>query len=396
MLAKKGYKIDVVTVKLPKSLVWAGEQIHSNITIFRVFSGFVENISNNIKSKIGTDNAGNVSKRRSRGFRVLKSGYWFLRKVMNNILIGDLRTEWMPFCLKFINKINLSKYSILITSQEPFVDSLIGLVIKKRHPNIFWIADMGDSVLSCYYPKWRRGIDTHFEKKVVGLADKVILTNNNILNSLSVKYGIKKDKFSIVTQGFDSKNYKAKKSRNKSFIMLFSGTLYENFREPDYLIEAVRDLDINVKLIIAGRNEGFMKVFEKAQGKVEFVGFVPYSKSLELQQKADVLINISNKQNYQVPGKFFEYLGSGKPILDIVYNKQDETAKLINNLNVGLVCENSTSDIKKAILQLYTLWKGDKLNDSFDFKNENIYQYSWENGANKIENIIKASDKKFG
>ena len=396
ILAEKGYKIDVVTVKLPASLMWAGEPINSNITIFRVFPGFFENFSNNIKSKIGTDKAGNVSKRKSIGFRVLKSGYWSIRKIMNNILIGDLRTEWLPFCLKFINKVDISEYSVLITSQEPFVDSLVGLRIKKSHPNILWIADMGDSILSPYYPRWRKGIDMHFEKKVVELADKVILTNNSILSSLSAEYGIKKDKFSIVTQGFDSRNYKETKNNNERFTMLFSGTLYEHFREPDNIIKAIKDLDIDVKLIIAGRNEGFVKVFEQAGRKVEFVGFVPYSRSLELQQKADVLINISNKQSYQVPGKFFEYLGSRKPILDIVYSKQDETAKLINSLNIGLVCKNSAADIKDAILKLYALWKNDKINNSFDFKNKNIYQYSWENGANKIENIIQTSDKKFG
>ncbi len=396
LLAKKGYDVDVVTIRLPYGFM-EEEQfiIDSHITIFRIFPGPFEYISYSIKAKIGTDKSGNLIKRKKTGFKLSKSIYWIARKAMNNILIGDLRTEWMPFCHKFLRKVNLDRYSVLITSQEPFVDSLIGLKIKKANPDIFWIADIGDSVLSEYYPKWRKSLDSYLEKKIVNTADKVVVTNKHIVELLSKEYNTTKNKFSIITQGFCHDKNKTFKEKNKCFIMLFAGTFYENFREPAHLIEALEDININFKLIIAGRNENFMDRFRDIKDRVEFLGFIPYFESLKLQKMADVLINIGNRQTYQVPGKFFEYLGSRKPILNIVYTEEDETAKLVKQLNVGITCKNQVEDIKTAVLKLYNLWKNNEIDSRFNFNNKDINQYSWENGANKLNDIINSIKDRY-
>jgi len=391
LLAQKGYKIDVITIKLPKNLIKSNKfKLHSNIEVFRIFSGPLENIAYKLKAKIGTDETGNLLKRQRGQFKILKSSYWFLRKLMNNILIGDLRTEWFPFCLSFLNKIDKGKYSALMTSQEPFVDGLIGLSIKKKNPDIRWIADMGDTVMSPYYPKWKRWIDMHFEKRVMEKADKIVLTNRNILRLVSKKYNINRDHFSVITQGFCSKvNKTLKTHKNKRFTLFFAGTFYKDFREPTDLIEALAGLDFNIRFVIAGRNELFMDKFETIKDKVEFLGFIPYFESLKLQQKTDVLVNIGNKQICQTPGKFFEYLGSGKPILNIIYDEKDETAKLTRGLNVGVVCRNSACEIRDSILRLYNLWKNDMFENSFNLNNAKLAKYSWEAGAEKLCRLIE-------
>ena len=391
LLAQKGYKIDVITIKLPDSLIKSNKfRLHSNITVFRIFPGPLENIAYNLKAKIGTDEVGNLLKRQKRRFRLLKTGYWSIRKIMNNILIGGLRTEWLPFCLNFLKSIDISKYSVLITSQEPFVDSLIGLSIKKKNPDLRWIADMGDILLSPYYPKWRQKADIHVEKRIMKNTDRVILTNKNALKLVSKRYDMETDKFAIITQGFSP--YAAdshKKHKNMRFTLFFAGSFYKGFREPDSLIEALSAVDANIKFVIAGTNEFFMDRFEAIADKIEFLGLVPYFESLKLQRKADILVNISNKQLYQVPGKFFEYLGSGRPILDIVYDENDETAKLTREFNVGVVCRNSACEIRDAILRLYNLWKNDMLENSFDLNNAKPAKYSWESGAEKLCRLIE-------
>jgi hypothetical protein len=50
---------------------------------------------------------------------------------------------------------------------------------------------------------------------------------------------------------------------------------------------------------------------------IEFTGRVSYTESIRLICKAGILILIGNKSPYQVPGKTFLYLASGRPLLYI-------------------------------------------------------------------------------
>ncbi len=392
LLAEKGYKIDVVTIKRPSNMYKNNIfKFHNNITIFKLFPGPAEEIINRIRTKINADTRYGFSQRQTKPFKFLKASYWFF---MNNILLGDLRTEWFPFCVNFLKNINLDKYSALITSQEPFVDSLIGLKIKKIKPNIFWIADMGDIAMSPYRPQLKQRADMFFEKAVMKKSNIIVLTNKKALDIVSSKYDINKNKFFIITQGFSLKEFYNKENNiNKTFTLLFTGTFYKGFREPDNLIKAIADLNIDIKLLIAGKNESFTNKFAPIKNKSEFLGFVPYFESLKLQNHADILINIANKQEYQIPGKFFEYLGSKKPILNIVYDVEEETSKLVKKLQIGVVCKNNVNDIKHSILQLYNIWKSNTINDYFNFNNEEIKAYSWEKGAEQFNKILEMTYK---
>ena len=203
-----------------------------------------------------------------------------------------------------------------------------------------------------------------------------------------------KEKIEVITQGFDAERFrvqKARKDKNKDFTMLFSGTFYRSFREPDNLIEALYQLKhLNFKLQTAGRNELFLRDFDRIQEKVEFLGFVSYEKSLKLQDKADVLVNISNRQTYQVPGKIYEYIGSKKPILNIVYDKdRDETAWFVKRYRIGVVCENRVEEIKSAVLNLYTAWENNRLPKMFKFDSDELLEFSWQAGVEKLSRIVK-------
>ncbi len=390
-LSDMGFKVDVVTIK-----PGAGHSInHSeNLKVHRIKSGPMETILLSLKKNLNVESSKNASIRSKVLFKFGKSTLETLKKIYGFLLLGDYKTEWFPLCAAFLKGLDLNKYDVVITSQFPLVDGLIGLYIKKINPNIFWIADIGDPVCAPYYSKFKKPIDEYFEKKIVQKADRVIVTNKNIRLLLSCKYGVTRKKIEIITQGFDAKRFKnrnLKETKNEKFTMLFSGTFYRGFREPKNLIEALYQLKhLNFKLQIAGRNELFLKDFDKVKEKIEFLGFVPHEKSLELQNEADILINISNKQTYQVPGKIYEYISNKKPILNIVYDEnKDETAWLINRYRIGVVCKNKTEEIREVILKLYKAWENNKLYKMFDFSNSKLLKFSWQAGAKKLGKIIE-------
>ena len=392
-LVELGYEIDVLTIDLPKNVGNFPFEIPNNIRQFRSFPGLIEGISFKLKSKIGVDTKNNKNLRKRSSFRLLKGGYWLIRRILNSLLVGGIQTEWLPFALNYLRKIDLERYDLVITSQEPVVDSLVGLILKYLRPEVPWIADMGDTFSAPYYPNWRRRLDWWFEKLIVNKADRVILTNNYALKDLLNRVGsFDTEKFFILRQGFprkllDLSNRKRKK--NKIFTLVFTGTFYRDFRNPSELIKALSEVNFDYKLIIAGRNEGFLKDFEIIKDKVEFLGFVSYSESLKLQQEADVLIHLSNKQSIQVPGKFFEYLGARKPILSIVYTKEDETARLTEELGAGIVCFNSADSIRSAVTKLYNLWKTDTLENFFSVDRKVLEEFTWESNAKKLGRLIE-------
>ena len=135
----------------------------------------------------------------------------------------------------------------------------------------------------------------------------------------------------------------------------------------------------------------FWKQFKKLGKKVKLTGFVPHGKTLEIQDKSDVLVNISNKQVHQIPGKIFEYIAAKKPILNIVYNlENDESVNIIGKNKIGLSCKNDKNYIKEAIIRLYKLWENNTLHSMFHFDDKDLNDYSWQAGAERLDAIIKS------
>lgn len=395
MLAKKDFQVDILTIKLPSKFSQEKRfNFGKNINIIRTFPGPIEWMAYRTKSQLGTDNIGNVTKRKRKSFRILKSIYWVIRKTLSAMLLGDIRTEWFPFAVRTLKKdIDFSKYDLMITSQEPLVSSLIGLFIKKFNPNLKWIADIGDPLIVPYYFRYWKYLYLRLEKEILKKADKITVTGLFPKKYLLKLYPeISPNKIDIITQGFDISSYYQKISNKDrlydEFTILYTGTFYRKFRDPSILIDALSELDIDFKLLIVGRNENFLDDFKKLGNKVIFKGFISHFDVLQLQKKADILLHISNKQNIQIPGKIYEYLGSGTPILCITYNKNDESALLIKKVHAGKICMNRKEEIKSTILELYKLWLRGKLKDTFKIDINKINNYSWQANGEKLSLII--------
>lgn len=389
-LGQLGMEIDVLTVKHPRENdpLW---RFHPNVHIWRIYPGPIEDLSLNTKHRIGVEGAQNRVLRQSVKFKVMKSCYWYLRNFMGGILPGDVRTEWFPYATRMISKtLQNRKYHCIITSHEPWVDSLLGLYIKKKHPGLRWIADFGDPYVAPYTPRHKVWLEKRLETLIYRNADALIFTNKNVFEDLKEKYAFLKNKHTaIIEQGFsfNSCNREVEERRNNVFTLTYTGTFYRKVRDPSPIIKALTLLDFPFKFVVAGRNESFLRDLKVLGDRFEFMGFVDHFKALRLQRESDVLVHIGNTNSTQVPGKVFEYFGAMKPILCIVSNPKDYTGELIVRLNRGLWCRNEPHSIKETIDILYRdFLKG---NVRFNLTYDHLYEYSWENKANMIYEIIK-------
>jgi hypothetical protein len=200
---------------------------------------------------------------------------------------------------------------------------------------------------------------------------------------------LREGKVIAIPQGFEASPSCVKRERNRAFTLSYFGAFYQDFRSPENFAKALRRLEnCKVKFVLAGRDESFLKYFYGLDGRFEYKGLIPHREALALQRESDLLINFANRQDYQIPGKGYEYLGAMKPILQIS-DAEDEFSLLIKKLNRGLVVRNQEREIADSIKYLYDLWAEDKIDTVFDLSPEGVRDYSWEILARKVDQFLK-------
>lgn len=118
-------------------------------------------------------------------------------------------------------------------------------------------------------------------------------------------------------------------SKNKTIIMIFAGTLNSTYRNPKPLFEVMKELQrigykVNLKLYTKGNCDSLIESAKNSL-KLNIIQESPISKEqlLNEYQHADILVNISNHNLKATPSKVFELISTGKPILNIVFDKED-------------------------------------------------------------------------
>lgn len=106
--------------------------------------------------------------------------------------------------------------------------------------------------------------------------------------------------------------------------LLFAGNFYEQIRSPQYLLDLMDNLPEGVCLNVMGGIYGSFgaEITDHMQrlserGKLRLHGTVSAAQARAAMNQADVLINIGNKVDNQLPSKIFEYFSTGKPVIHI-------------------------------------------------------------------------------
>ncbi len=306
----------------------------------------------------------------------------FVRTALNTVLFPDLRIELYPFALsKLKSLIDQYSFDVVVSSHEPGVDLILGLWCKKRQ-NLPWVIDLGDPPLAAYTPSWRRRLDFAFESRVLERSDRITVTTDRVRDLLCTRHdGTSYSKIITIPQGYPDMSLDYKSGKNllpiNKLNIVFTGTFYRDFRSPERLALALHTLQANdMTLTIAGTNIAFSSMFKDIPN-VRFLGRIDHFTCLEIQRQADLLMNIGNIQAYQLPGKIYEYLGSGTPILHIKTGPDDPGAELVERMRAGEVVDNDTEIISGSLTRLLHRWRNGEPVIAIDPDHEAISQYSW-------------------
>lgn len=168
-----------------------------------------------------------------------------------------------------------------------------------------------------------KAYDWKFIEKHLNLIDDFILYSSNMARFLNIK-----DNQWLLMEGSLSEKAIQKtpllvpvESENQKIILMYSGAIKKEFGIPN-LLNAFQYLNNDYQLWITGTGDFEQEVIRasKSDDRIRFFGYLPsYSDLLELQRKADIMINMrdpyAHASDYCFPSKLFEYMLTGKPVI---------------------------------------------------------------------------------
>lgn len=273
----------------------------------------------------------------------------FLEKIMRfirgNFFIPDARIGWNKYALEKAREILIKNdITCVVTTSPPHSTQLIGLALKNEF-NVKWIADLRDPWTEIYYNKelFRTTFaikkDYRYEQLCLQKADKIVVVSPDIKRHFAANRKEILNKISVIPNGYDVADFLETNNVEKilnSKVIRYVGNLGEQYPISGFL-QAFAQLLVNDaewKLEFIGNcHQGVkQKVAELGLSQaVEFIPYVDHKLAIQYMQNASVLLliipEIENNKGI-LTGKLFEYLATGKPIINIGPKDGDASAIL--------------------------------------------------------------------
>lgn len=321
--------------------------------------------------------------------------------VRGNYFIPDARIFWVKPSVTFLEKyLTENQLDKIVTTGPPHSVHLIGLHLKKRNPALIWIADFRDpwsewdlldtlSLSSSTRKKHQR-----LEKQVLQVADRVITIAPYHVQRFETLSGRKVD---LITNGFDEHDFsKIVYTKTQKFTIRHVG-IVDELRDPRPVMEALKEIaasdsgfskTVTVEFI-GNVNSSFKEFVAHDPALASFTKFIdtiPHDQLLKLYGETDVqLLVLANTAIApgNLPGKMFEYLASGNPILAVGPTAGD-AADVLKLTKSGKIFEHDDVEgIKINILNAYDDWTNDVVQDV-----GNVSSFTRKNLTNQLVKIL--------
>lgn len=383
--------------QLPKDLTVIKSKIFEPYDIYRFITG----------KKKGTAIDVNTIKKDDQKISLKEKIAEFIRATF---FIPDARMMWRFSAGNELVQV-VKDYNIdaIYSSSPPYTCSILARNLK-RQTGLPWVAGFRDPWTNFISSPKRwflpAAIDRSMEFSAFNQADAVECAWVGIIKDALSKYPqLDKNKFSHVPNGFDADDYpKIAKERNKRFTVTYTGSLYGR-RNPSSIFQAVENLISSGKVnkdeflfrFVGRFGQEVEDMFNNASFKdsIERLGYVPHEKSIEYLIKSDALLLIvdeSKESEEIVPGKVYEYLGTGTPILAIAPEKS-AIADLIHETLCGdLAHQTEVEKLESIFMNYFNCWK-----NSLKLKEPNyqaIKKYERREAAKSLAGILDGLVKK--
>jgi len=300
----------------------------------------------------------------------------WLRKLFSRIsdavFIPDNKIGWKRRALKRALELHReAPFDLVLATAPPFTDLLVGRELKKRisRPLVFDYRDPWVDYPFKFYPtplhKW---FNVLLERRALRASSHVVTTNRRVKEQLLRRYRfLTYHDVDIISQGYDPEDLEiareivrnaGRRDRSKMRIT-YAGVFWED-RVPDYFLRALHEV-IRERPALRGRIEAvFVGKFRAENRKlvkrlglqdcVTVLEYLPHHECIAELMMSDVLWMIVGDP-YGSPGKVYEYIGVGKPILGCVPDGFIKTA--IDEARGKTVAPRDVAGIKRCLLEFF-------------------------------------------
>jgi glycosyltransferase involved in cell wall biosynthesis len=251
---------------------------------------------------------------------------------------------------------------------------LIGYNLKKKNPGITWLADFRDPwsewglLESLKASKVAKTIHRRLEQQVLRHADLVTTVTPFYVRQFE---NLGQRNVHLLTNGYDEDDFRDLKiSRAEKFIIRHVGIVNEKC-DPRPFMKALKALlqqhpaiavDVQVEFIgeVHGDFRNDVKGDELLSPITFFSGTIPHTQLLKTYGSSALLLLVlfgyKDAEGY-MPGKLFEYLATGLPVLGIGPENGD-AAVLLGKSGAGQMIEASAlPQIQDHVHECYRKWK---------------------------------------
>ncbi|MFQ6105022.1 MAG: glycosyltransferase family 4 protein [Candidatus Glassbacteria bacterium] len=283
------------------------------------------------------------------------------RSLSRMVFIPDSKIGWYPYAAsKGSGKSFQREPDVVLATAPPWTSFLVGKRIAARYGKPL-VIDYRDSwLMDAQSPQptaVHRWIASRLEASVIERCSAAITVNELLREELVSRYpGVKARVFTIYN-GYDPDDFSPlldvpspfTGTGNELLRLFYMGTLYQDVNKPETLFEALRILkerygkdELPLEVVFMGMVDKRYPALSRKLGIGNAVRFLPYRPhrealaSLLTADAAILFVDPHPHADRHVPGKLFEYLGSGKPVLALA-PARSEAARIVEENGAGKV-----------------------------------------------------------
>jgi glycosyltransferase involved in cell wall biosynthesis len=290
----------------------------------------------------------------------------------------------------------------IITTGPPHSVHLIGYRLKKKNPSLRWLADFRDP-----WSEWGlldslkvsapvRALHRKLEAKVLQHADKIITITPFYVRKFEA---LAQRKVVLLTNGFDDDDFKTLTIQpTEKFVIRHVGIVNEKCNPKPFmtaiqnLMKADPQFRSNLQIDFVGEVHSNFKDFVLSNADLSsvttFTPSVPHDQLIALYGRSSLLLLIltgyKDAEGY-MPGKLFEYLATGLPVIGTGPTEGD-SAKLLASSGAGeMIDADDQERIKLKVTQYFSAWNSGTLKIQI----EGVQKYSRKNITKELTELFR-------
>ncbi|MBI5837405.1 MAG: glycosyltransferase [Candidatus Eisenbacteria bacterium] len=287
-------------------------------------------------------------------------------------LVPDTYLRWRkPAVRAGLERLRRGDVRALYSTSPPDTDHMVALDLK-RATGLPWVADFRDPWIGLGYFRpltpWHRAAHLERLRAVLSNADRVLTATDGTRAFLEAALPSAAPRITVIPNGYEEEEWReVTPARFDRFTVVHAGRISAGRTLAPFLDGLQRFLAADpsraarTQVLLYGPHDSPQAGLVERRGLgevVRFVGQRPHREVLEAEAGAHALLllkHLSGRFRELVPGKLYEYLASGRPVLAVV--PEGPAAELVRTMGCGWVA--APGEPGRVAEALERAWKGE-------------------------------------